>query len=66
MLSGNRWSSNPILHFDNFDPDYNKLMEGIISFFKFLKDIPKGGRFYKAAALQPIYLLKRKLLLKKF
>ena len=65
MLSGNRCSSNSILHFDNFDPFYNKLIERIICFCKFLEDMGKGVRFYKAAALQPIYLLKRTLLLQK-
>ena len=59
MLSGNRCSSNFILDFDT------KLMKGNKNFRKFLEDISKGVRFYKAAALQPIYLLKRTLLLKK-
>ena len=40
-------------------------MEGTKNFRKFLEDISKGVRLYKAAALQPIYLLKRTLLLKK-
>ena len=40
-------------------------MEGIICFCKFLEDMSKGVRFYKAATLQPIYLLKRTLLLQK-
>ena len=40
-------------------------MEGTKYFCKFLEDISKGVRFYKAATLQPIYLLKRTLLLKK-
>ena len=40
-------------------------MKGHKNFRKFLEDISKGVRFYKAAALQPIYLLKRTLLLKK-
>ena len=40
-------------------------MEGNKNFRKFLEDISEGVRFYKAAALQPIYLLKRTLLLKK-
>ena len=34
-------------------------MEGTKNFGKFLEDISKGIPFYKAAALQPIYLLKR-------
>ena len=59
MLSRNRCSSHPILDFDN------KLMEGTRNFSKFLEDISKGVRFYKAAALQPICLLKRARLLKK-
>ena len=59
MLSRNRCSSNPILGFDN------KLMEGSKTFCKFLEDISKGVRFNKAAALHPIYLLNRALLLKK-
>ena len=59
MPSRNRWSSNSILDFDN------KLMEGTKNFCKFLEDISKEVRFYKAAALQPIYLLKRAFLLKK-
>ena len=42
----------------------NKLMKGI-KICKFLEDISKGVRFDKAAALQPIYSLKRALLLKK-
>ena len=50
---------NSILDFDN------KLMEGTKNFCKFSEDISKGVRFYKADALQPIYLLKRALLLKK-
>ena len=40
-------------------------MEGTKSFCKLLEDINKEVRFYKAAALQPIYLLKRVFLLKK-
>ena len=52
MLSRNGCSCNPILDFDN------KLMEGTKRFCKLLKDISKGVQFYKAAALQPIYLLK--------
>ena len=40
-------------------------MEGTKNFYKFLEDISKGVRFYKADALQPIYLLKRAFLLKK-
>ena len=59
MLSRNRCSSNPILDFDN------KSMKGTKNFGKFLEHISKGVRFYKAAALQPWYLLKRALLLKK-
>ena len=41
-------------------------MKGTENICKFLEDISKGVRFYKAAALQPIYLLKRTPLLKKF
>ena len=59
MLSRNMCPSNPILDFDT------KLMEGNKNFRKFLEDISKGVRFCKAAALQPICLLKRALLLKK-
>ena len=59
MLSRNRCSFNPILDF------YNKLMEGTKNFCKLLEDWSKGVQFYKAAALQLIYLLKRALLLKK-
>ena len=60
MISRNRCSFNPILDFDN------KLMEGTKKFCKFLEDIiSKGVLFYKAAAPQPINLLKRALLLKK-
>ena len=59
MLSRNRCPSNPVLDFDN------KLMKGTKNVCKFLEDTSKGVRFYKAAALQPIYLLKRTLLLKK-
>ena len=44
--------SNTILDFDN------KLMEVTKNFSEFLEDISKGVRFYKAAALQPICLLK--------
>ena len=51
MLSKNRGSSNPILDFGN------ELMAGTKNFCGFLEDISKGVRFYKAAALQPIYLL---------
>ena len=40
-------------------------MEGTKNFSKFLEDISKGVRFHKAAGLQPICLVKRKLLLKK-
>ena len=40
-------------------------MEDTKTFCKFLEDISKGIRFFKAAALQPIYLLKRALPLKK-
>ena len=40
-------------------------MEGTKNFYKFLEDISKGVRFYKADALQPIYLLKRAFLQKK-
>ena len=40
-------------------------MKGTKNFCKFLEDITKGVRFYKAAALQPIYLLKKAFLLKK-
>ena len=40
-------------------------MEGTKNFRKFLEDVSKGVRLYKAAALQHIYLLKRTLLLKK-
>ena len=46
-------SSNPILDF------HNKLMEGTKNYWNLLEDISKGIRFYKAAALQPIYLLKK-------
>ena len=53
MLSRNRCSSNPVLDFNN------ELMEGTKHFCKFLEDISKGVRFYKAATLQPIYLLKK-------
>ena len=59
MLSRSRCSSNSILDFDN------KSMKGTKNFGKFLEDISKGVRFYKATALQPRYLLKRALLLKK-
>ena len=59
MPSRNRCSSNSILDFGN------NLMEGTKSFCKLLEDINKEVRFYKAAALQPIYLLKRTFLLKK-
>ena len=59
MLSRNGCSCNPILDFDN------KLMEGTKRFCKLLKDISKGVQFYKAAALQPLYLLTEALLLKK-
>ena len=59
MLFRNRCSFKPSLDFDN------KLMEGTKNFYKFLEDISKGVRSYKAAALQPINLLKRALLLKK-
>ena len=59
MLSRNRCPSNPILDFDN------KLMKVTKKFCKFIEDTNKGVWFYKAAALQPIYLLKRALLLKK-
>ena len=59
MLSRNRCSSNSILNFDN------KLMKGTKTFCKFLEDTSKGVWFYRPAALQPIYLLKRALLLKK-
>ena len=59
MLSQNRCSFNPILDFDN------KLMEGTKNFCQFLEDINKGVRFYKSAALLPIYLLKTAPLLKK-
>ena len=55
----NRWSSDSILDFDN------KLMEGTKNLCKYLEDISKGIPFYKAAALQPIYLLKRAFLMKK-
>ena len=51
--------SNRILDFDN------KLMEGTKNFCKLLEDTSKGDRFYKTADLQPIYLLKRALLLRK-
>ena len=40
-------------------------MEGTKNFYKFLEDISKKVRFYKAAALHPIYLLERAFLLKK-
>ena len=40
-------------------------MEGTKYFCKLLKDISKGVQFYKAAPLQPLYLLKRALFLKK-
>ena len=40
-------------------------MEGTKNFCKFLEGISKEVRFYKAAALQSIYLLKRAFLLKK-
>ena len=46
-------SSNPILDFDN------KLMKGTKKFCKFLEDISKGVRFYKAAALQPVYIYQK-------
>ena len=52
-------SSNPILDFDN------KLKEGTKNYWNLLEDISKGIRFSKAAAVQPIYLLKKALLLKK-
>ena len=59
MSSQNRCSSNSILDIDN------KLMEGTKRFCKFLEDISKEVRFYKTAALQHMYLLKRASLLKK-
>ena len=59
MLSRNKCSSNPILDFDN------ELMKDTKNVCKFLEDTSKGVWFYKAAALQPIYLLKRTLLPKK-
>ena len=40
-------------------------MEGTKNFCKLLKDISKGVQFYKAATLQPLYLLTEALLLKK-
>ena len=43
----------------------SKLMEGTKNVGKFLEHIIKELRFNKAAALQPIYLLKRAFLLKK-
>ena len=49
-----RCSSNSVLDFDN------KLMKGTKNFCKFIEDISKGVRFYEAAALQPICLLKKK------
>ena len=39
-------------------------MKGTKNVCKFLEDISKGARFYKAAALQPMCLVKRTLLLK--
>ena len=59
MPSSKRSSSDLILDFAN------KLMEGTKNVYKFLEDISKGVRFYKADALQPIYLLKRAFLQKK-
>ena len=59
MPSRNKCSSNSMLDFDN------KLIEGTKNVCKFLEDISKEVRFYKAAVHQPIYLLKRALLLKK-
>ena len=40
-------------------------MEGAKDSCKFLEDVSKEFRFYKAVALQPMYLLKRAFLLKK-
>ena len=40
-------------------------MEGTKNLCKYLEDISKGIPFYKAAALQPINLLKRAFLMKK-
>ena len=54
--------------FQNFEIKMSEVaivFQGTKNFRKFLEDISKGVRFYKAAALQPIYLLKRTLLLKK-
>ena len=59
MPSRNRCSPKSILDFGS------KLMEGTKYFRKFLQNISKGVRFYKAAVLQPIYLLKSAFLLEK-
>ena len=41
------------------------VFQGTKNFRKFSEDISKGVRFYKVAVLQPIYLLRKALLLKK-
>ena len=40
-------------------------MEDMKKFCKFIEDVSKGVRFYKAVAFQPMYLLKKAFLLKK-
>ena len=36
-------------------------MEDMKNFCKFLEDVSKGVRFYKAVAFQPMYLLKKSI-----
>ena len=50
MLSRNRCFAKPILDFDT------KLIEGTKNLRKFLEDVSKEVRLYKAAALQDICL----------